>query len=213
MFKNKKKYLDELNEKKLQEKLDNIKYPLDLPGSYKFENERECFKCIQSNHGLLNTNGSFNSSYPSGDPYCQELAAAINLYLFNLDNKDSERLNNIKRKYVYYQSRLYLNNSFGEIIKSNNIPSLKELSRIVIRKSVANHLGLLRINSPRYPVFKPLLEYNLEYKLEYNLENNKNYISWKPKIILNLKIIGKYLPKILSEYIEAPNLPKIKYIY
>ena len=104
---------------------------------------------------------------------------------------------------------MYLNNSFGEIIKSNNIPSLKELSRIIIRKSVANHLGLLRINSPRYPVFKPLLEYNLEY----NLENNKNYISWKPEIILNLKIIGKYLPKILSEYIEAPNLPKIKYIY
>ena len=59
MFKkNKKKYLDESNEKKLQEKLDNIKYPLDLPGSYTFENERECFKCIQSNHGLLNNNGS-----------------------------------------------------------------------------------------------------------------------------------------------------------
>lgn len=202
MFKkNKKKYLDELNEKKLQEKLDNIKYPLDLPGSYKFENERECYKCIQSNHGLLNNNGSFTSSYPSGDPNCQQLAAAINLYLFNIDNKDNKRLNNIKRKYVYCQSRLYLNNSFGEMIKSNNIPSLKELSRIVIRKSVANHLGLLRINSPRYSVFKPLLE------------NNKNYISWKPKIIINLKIIGKYLPKILSEYIEAPNLSNIKYIY
>ena len=43
-------------------------------------------------------------------------------------------------------------------------------------------------------MFRPLLEYN------------KNDVSWKPKIILNLKIVGQYLPKILSEYIEAPNL-------
>ena len=64
--------------KKLQEKLDNIKYHADLPGSYTFENEKECFKCIQSNHGLLNNNGSFNLIYPSGDPNCQQLAAAIN---------------------------------------------------------------------------------------------------------------------------------------
>lgn len=209
MFKKKNKKKTEKCNNELKKKINNIKYPFNLSGSYKFENKEAAFEYLERNHGLLNNNGSFTSSYPSGNPNCQQLAAAVNFYLFNIDNKDNKRLNNIKNKYINFQTSIYLNNFTGKIIKSNNIPSLKELSRIVIRKSVANHLGLLRINCPRYPIFRPLLEYNLKYKLEYN----KNYISWNPKIIINLKIIGKYLPKILSEYIEAPNLSNIKYIY
>lgn len=181
---------------KLKNKLNNIKYPLHLPGSYEFENKEKAFECLQRNHELLNSKGSFNSSYPGDDPNCQELAAAVNLYLFNLNNKNSRRLNDIKRKYSYCQTSMYLNNFFGKIIKSNNILSLKELSRIVIRTSVANHLGLLRVNNPNYPIFRPLLEYS------------KTNVSWKPKIIINLKIVGQYLPKILSEYIEAPHLER-----
>ena len=33
-----------------------------------------------------------------------------------------------------------------------------------------------------------------------------NHVSWKLPLINNLKIVGKCLPKILSEYIEAPDL-------
>ena len=179
---------------KLNRKLNNIKYPFNLSGSYKFKDKNEAYKFMVSSSELLNENGCFHSRYSNDDPNCQKLSAAINFYLFEIDNNDSKRINEIKKKYAYCQNSMYLNKFFGKIIKTNNILSLKELSKIIIRKSVANHLGLVRVDEPNNVIFRPLM--NIKYR----------HVSWKLPLINNLKIVGKCLPKILSEYIEAPDL-------
>tara|TARA_B100000575_G_C23105082_1_gene637782 strand:+ start:209 stop:739 length:531 start_codon:yes stop_codon:yes gene_type:complete len=164
------------------QKLNNITYPFNLPGKYTFTNKNEALSVIHRNHELLSIRGSFIATYPASDPNSQQLAASINYYLFDICNKESDSLKRLKRYYLYYQKKMF--------IQEQDFLTLKGLCRITIRKQVALKLNLLKKNN----IIRPLLVIN------------KNYISWKPelKYLLEKTTIG--IPKTLQEYIQLSNL-------
>ncbi len=164
------------------EKLDNIIYPFSLPGGYTFSNKNDAFSNILQNHGYLNKNGWFISRHPACDPNCQQLAAAINYYLFNICNKEDESVKRLKIKYAVYQNKMF--------IQDNDYSTLKGLCKIAIRQHVALKLDLVRKKN----IFKPLLVIN------------KRYICWDPQLKYVLKKITTDLPKTLEEYIQLPSL-------
>lgn len=169
------------------EKLDNITYPFNLPGKYKFTNKNEALSVILRNHKLLSERGSFIANYPDSDPNSQQLAASINYYLFDICNKESEGLKRLKIRYSYYQNKMFIQNQ--------DYSTLKGLCRITIRKQVASKLNLLKKNN----IFRPLLVIN------------RNYISWKPQLKYLLEKITIDIPKTLQEYIQLSKLDCHKY--
>lgn len=162
--------------------LDQIIYPFNLPGKYSFKNKEEAMLHIKKYKDYLNSRGRFTTSYPQCDPHCQELAAAINYYLFGINNKECERLKRLKINYAHHQDKMF--------IEDDDKLSLKGICRMVIRKDAALKLDLVR----RDNIFKPLLIIT------------STGLSWNPELKLLLEKMTSSLPRTLQTFVQLPRL-------
>jgi hypothetical protein len=167
------------------QKLDNIIYPFSLPGKYTFKNKKAALSVIKRNYDELDDSGWFNRNYPADDPNCQELAGAINYYLFDISNRESSFVKRLKIRYAYYQNKMFLD----EI----NLSSLKGLCQLTIRKEAARKLDLLIKEN----IFKPLLIIK------------DDFVGWNPRLIHLLETITVSLPKTLRDFVQLPPLRNI----
>lgn len=168
-------------------KLDKIIHPFNLPGKYKFKNKEQAKWVIERHHNYLNNRGRFTVSYPACDPNCQELAAAINYYLFGISNKESDSVKRLKIKYAVFQNQMF--------IEERDKLSLKGLCRLTIRKDAALKLNLVRKEN----IFKPLLDIT------------DRGVSWNPKLKYLLETITSPLPRILQTFVQLPSLEMCRY--
>ena len=151
----------------LHQKLDKITFPIRINGYYTFRDTSEALSILTKRHGYLNERGRFKSLYPNDDPNQQELGAAINYYLFDISNKDSKSLNEMKKKYFSMQNIMFVHISYKKTAEETIIcPSLKEICKFSIRKNAAAQLNFIRKNKGYKPTFKPLFVFGEKYRLD-----------------------------------------------
>jgi hypothetical protein len=169
--------------------LDNIIYPFSLPGKYTFKNKKAALSVIKRNCDKLDDSGWFNRNYPADDPNCQELAAAINYYIFGISNRESNRVKRLKIRFAVFQNKMF--------IEDDDKLTLKGICRSTIRKDAALKLNLVRKEN----IFKPLL-----------IITEKN-ASWHPELKYLLEEMTSSLPRTLQTFVQLPNLVLHRYRY
>ncbi len=189
----------------IEEKLNNFKKPLPMYNNiYRkkpllplLHNREVAYKFLKDNEKYIGNDGFIIDS-----PCVRKLMEAINLYLFDLKIEDTYDILKLKVDHIFIQNSIF--SQIWYTISNNlvKIPSLLEICRFSIRKSVANSIGLLREDNHTYsPIFFPLIEYRMNSPhYNYNLVDKIN------KFII-------ILPNRLKEYVKLPELDIEKVLY